>query len=204
MLHRRCPCVSKTRDFRGVRSFCDPLSEIRSPTLISRACAAYRMGRRACGIALTSIGRGRRRTDRIRHGRTLCHRAVRAGARRARHRRRESRSRAFRRADRREPGPSAAGAQPGLHRRGADQGAGGRARQGRHRRARGPLPQGGVVEPPAVRGARDDPRLPRRWSRSTRARRRRRSPSPRSRPTRISPRSRTRSRPSPRRTCRSR
>ena len=35
----------------------------------------------------------------------------------------------------------------------ADQGAVGRARQGRHRRARGAVPQGGVVEPPAVRRA---------------------------------------------------
>ena len=160
-------CVSRTRDFRGVRTLLRPRPEIRSPTLISRACAA-RSARapslRNCPDEHTHVAGDEPIVSGMagRYATALFELALEEHAIDAvkadldRFDALIAESADLQRLVR-SPVFTAEEQTKALV---------GGARQGRHRRARGAVPQGGGIEPPAVRGARHDPRLPRRWSRS--------------------------------------
>ena len=204
MLHRQVGVLANRAISAGFRISREPFAEIRSPTCISRAWGPPSRRCRACEIASNRASAVAGELSVVsgmagRYATALFELALEE----QRDRRGQGRSRPFRRADRRECRSAPAGAQPGIHRRRAGARARGRARQGRHRRRSPAVSQGGGVEPPAVRRARHDQGVPQARRPAQGRGDAPRSRSPRRRASSISPRSRTRSRRSPRRTCRS-
>src|SRR5712675_993258 len=155
MLHRPHRCVSYHAIFAGPgtppRS--PPKAEFLQEFQLLGVALARRLAREKTS-RYEQAHSGRRRADYFRNGWPLRDRLVRARARQQGRGRRQGRSRDVRPSDRRKPGLGAAGAQPGIFRRAAGRRAFRRAGENRDRRPDGAIPQGGDVEPAAVRGAR--------------------------------------------------
>ena len=187
MLHRSGRYVTEPRAFRGVG---DGPRNPKIPLKSKGLCRASRAGAEPADLTSRAARRGRRRSDRFRHGGPL--RDARCSSSRSKTRpsmRSRPISTSFDAHDRRERRPRPPGAQPGVRRRRAEQGARRGARQGRHRRARRRISCKLVAANRRLFAvARHDPRLPRAGRRSTRARSPPRSPSPRRSTTRSSTR----------------